>query len=155
MIKYALVCDNAHDFESWFADSGAFETQAKRGLVACPQCNSIKVGKAIMAPSVARRDRAAPAIVEPPAAEPPAAQPVAVVDEKHQALRAMLRELRARIVENTDDVGAQFPDEARRMHLGEVPHRSIRGEASWDEARALVEEGIEIMPLPRLPEEFN
>ena len=157
MIKYALVCENAHDFDSWFQSSAAFETQAKRGLVACPECGSAKVCKAIMAPSIARRDRQ---IIEPqgepaPPAAPAPTQPVALLDERQQNLRTMVRALHARIVADTDDVGRRFPDEARRMHDGDIPHRSIRGEASLEDARALLEEGVEIMPIPRLPEEWN
>src|SRR5258708_1350915 len=103
MIKYALVCDNAHEFESWFPDSAAYESQAKRGLVACPDCGSVRNSKAIMAPSVARRDRAAPtAPVEAAAVADPAPRPVAIVDERQQMLRAMVRELHLKILENTD-----------------------------------------------------
>jgi len=154
MIKYSLVCDNAHEFESWFPDSGAYESQAKRGLVACPECGSIRNSKAIMAPSVARRDRQVRAEPVPPAAEAPP-QPVALIDERQKMLRAMLRELHAKVVENTDDVGSRFPETARRMHEGEIPARSIRGEASLEEARLLVEDGIDIMPMPQLPDELN
>src|SRR5579871_2395548 len=136
MIKYALVCDNAHEFESWFPDSAAYDSQAKRGMVACPECGSIHSSKAIMAPSIARRDRqaqdrpvpAAPA--KPPADGPP--QSVALIDERQKMLRAMMRELRAKIMENTDDVGSRFPEQARRMHEGDIPARSIRGEASLE-----------------------
>lgn len=152
MIKYALVCDRAHDFESWFPDSVAYETQLKRGLVTCPDCGSIKVGKALMAPSIARQGKPA---APPPAADRPPPRPVALLDERQQKLRAMMRELRVKLIENTDDVGARFPVEARRMHEGDIPHRSIRGEASLEDARALVEDGVAIMPVPRLPEEWN
>jgi hypothetical protein len=154
MIKYALVCDNAHEFESWFPDSAAYESQARRGLVACPECGSIRSSKAIMAPSVARRDRQARAEPAQPAAEA-APQPVALIDERQKMLRAMLRELHAKILENTDDVGSRFPETARRMHEGEIPARSIRGEASLEEARLLVEDGIDVLPMPPLPDEFN
>jgi hypothetical protein len=107
-----------------------------------------------MAPSVARRDRQVRAEPVPPAAEAPP-QPVALIDERQKMLRAMLRELHAKVVENTDDVGSRFPETARRMHEGEIPARSIRGEASLEEARLLVEDGIDIMPMPQLPDELN
>ena len=150
MIRYALVCDGLHKFESWFPGAEAYEQQVNRGLVTCPICNSAVVTKAIMAPNVARTDRGGPAAA--PVAQP---QQVALLDEKMQALRAMMREMRARIIESTTDVGASFPEEARKIHEGEAEARPIRGEASWDEARALSEEGIEIMPIPVLPEERN
>ena len=155
MIKYSLVCDAAHEFESWFPGSESYEEQARRGFVECPHCQSTKVSKAIMAPNVARKDRdAAPA--EPAAPAPPAApQPVALLDEKQQHLRAMIRDLHEKIVASSDDVGESFPEEARKMHEGETPARSIRGKASFEEARALLEDGIPVLPIPDLPEERN
>jgi hypothetical protein len=163
MIKYNLVCGNAHEFESWFPDSDGFDAQARRGLVACPECNSVQVRKAIMSPSVARRDRptssspqAVPvATEEPSAAQTKAPQPVVLLDERQMALQAVLRHLHAEVMKQTDDVGRKFPEEARRMHEGDIPHRSIRGEASLQEAKDLMEEGIEIMPVPRLPDDWN
>ena len=155
MIKYSLVCDAAHEFESWFPGSESYEEQARRGFVECPHCQSTKVSKAIMAPNVARKDRdAAPA--EPATPAPPAApQPVALLDEKQQHLRAMIRDLHEKIVASSDDVGESFPEEARKMHEGETPARSIRGKASFEEARALLEDGIPVLPIPDLPEERN
>ena len=160
MIKYALVCDKAHEFESWFRDSAAYDVQARRGLVACPLCNSIRIGKAIMAPSVAgTRDYARPVEGETPAAAtpvPPAADaPVALLDERHQRLRRMIREVRAEIIAKSDDVGRSFPDEARKIHEGEAPPRSIYGQASGEEIKELLEDGIAILPMPGLPEERN
>ena len=162
MIKYSLVCDNGHEFESWFADSDAFDTQAKRGFVECPHCRSTKVSKAIMAPRIVRTDRGSP-VADTPAQDggPPAAnaaaapQQVALLDERQQAVRAMIHELRRRIVETSTDVGARFPQEARKMHEGEIPHRSIYGQATLEEAKALVEDGVPVMPIPTLPEERN
>jgi hypothetical protein len=161
MIKYALVCENGHEFESWFSDSDAYETQAKRGFVECPHCGSIKVEKALMAPSVstsrrrARNEAAAHIPAGPPAVAPVAQQPVAILDETQRALREAIRELHAKITENTVDVGAQFSDEARRMHLGEAPTRAIRGQATIAEAKELWDEGIPVLPVPRLPDERN
>ncbi len=153
MIKYSLICDKAHEFESWFASSEAFDKQVKRGLVTCPQCNSAKVAKAIMAPRVTRTDN----VTRKDAAQVPQenAKPVALLDEKSRALRETMRELRQKIIENTDDVGKAFADEARKMHEGETPRRSIRGETSFDEARALIEDGIDILPMPGLADERN
>ncbi len=157
MIRYALVCKAGHEFESWFASADSYESQERRGLVACPSCGVTRVSRAIMAPAVARRDRDRPApVAAPPVAEAPqveAPAPVAVLDEKQRALREMMRALRAEIVEKTEDLGRRFPDEARRMHEGAAPQRSIRGEATAEEARALIEDGVEILPLPPLPDE--
>lgn len=152
MIKYALVCDAAHEFESWFASSSSYDTQVKRGYVNCPYCQSTKISKAIMAPNVARTDRPEAETPAAPVAQP---QQMALLDERQQALRDMIRELHEKIVASSDDVGAAFPEEARKMHDGETPTRSIRGKASFEEARALLEDGIPVLPIPDLPEERN
>jgi hypothetical protein len=149
VIRYALGCEAGHTFESWFTNSAAFDRQAARGLIACPLCGSTKVEKAIMAPALSggREDPA-------PAAEPEKT-PVAIVSKEEVEVRKKLKELRDHIVKNADYVGEKFPEEARRMHYGEVEHRSIYGEASPDAARSLADEGIEFHPLPRLPDERN
>jgi len=154
MIKYALACDKGHTFESWFADSGAYDKQAKRGLITCPVCNSAKVEKAIMAPrlSGARKRGAAR---EADASAAPDKAPLAMMSPVEQELRAKLKELREHIVKNSDNVGEKFPEEARKMHYGETEHRSIYGVASLDEAKSLAEEGIEVHPIPALPDERN
>ena len=152
MIKYALACDRGHNFESWFADSAAYDKQAKRKLVACPHCGSEKVEKAIMAPrlSGARKKK----VSEPPPAAPEKS-PVAMVSPQEAELRGKLKELRDHLTKNADNVGSKFPEEARKMHYGETEHRSIYGDASPDEARKMVDEGIEVHPLPVLPEDRN
>ena len=159
MIKYALVCDTKHEFESWFADSAAFDKQAKRKLVACPVCDSTKVEKAIMAPRIAAKKGRLPIEMPAQAAAPetPAAvpTPVAMISPQEQEFRAKLKELRDHLVKNADNVGEKFPEEARKMHYGETEHRSIYGVASPDEAKELLEEGIECHPLPALPDERN
>ena len=153
MIKYALVCNKRHPFESWFADSAAYDKQAKRGLVSCPECGSTKVEKAIMAPRLSgTRKRARKA--EVPATASPSA-PVAMLSPQEQELRTKLKELRDHITKNADNVGKKFPEEARRMHYGEIEHRSIYGEASLESAKELIDEGIELHPLPTLPDEQN
>ena len=154
VIKYTLACDSGHEFESWFRDGAAYDTQAKRGLLACAICNSTRVRKAIMAPALGRSKRGAESPTEAAAADG-APRPVALLDERQQKLRGMMRALRNEIVAGTDDVGAKFPEEARRIHEGDSPARAIRGEASPAEARALMEEGIAVMPVPVLPEERN
>jgi hypothetical protein len=152
VIRYALSCDKGHGFESWFKNSNAYDEQAARSLIGCPVCGSTKVDKAIMAPGVARsaaREPPAPAPTQEPRA------PVAMLSEKERELRAKLRELRDHVVSHADYVGGRFPEEARKMHYGDVEHRSIYGEASPADAAELVEEGIELHPLPVLPDERN
>ena len=159
MIKYALICDKKHEFESWFADSAAFDRQAKRKLVACPMCDSVKVEKAIMAPRIAAKKGRVPIEMPTPAPEAPAAAPapapVAMMTPQEMEFRTKLKELREHLVKNADNVGEKFPEEARKMHYGESEHRSIYGVASPDEAKELLEEGIECHPLPVLPDERN
>ena len=158
MIRYALVCERGHDFESWFQDSAAYDKQVKRELVTCPQCGSAKVEKAIMAPRLSTTAKKRTAPIEAPAAvaEGPAAPaPVAMISPQEQEFRAKLKELRDHLVKNADNVGAKFPEEARKMHYGEIEHRSIYGVASPEEAKELSEEGVEFHPLPPLPDERN
>lgn len=150
MIRYALSCEAGHRFESWFNNSAAFDRQAARGLVACPMCGSAKVEKAIMAPALGGNDSLEAAV---PAE--PEKTPVAIVSKEEVEVRKKLKELRDHIVKSADYVGEKFPEEARRMHYGEIEHRSIYGEASPDSAKALADEGIEFHPLPRLPDERN
>src|SRR5262249_1344619 len=150
-------------------NSTAYDKQLKRGLIACPLCGSIEVDKAIMAPALGRRSKAAtleaaaapvPAAAPAPAAVPAPAEspdnaPVALLSQLERELGTKLKELRDHLVKNADYVGQKFPEEARRMHYGEIEHRSIYGEASPDEAKSLHEEGIEFHPLPGLPDERN
>ena len=157
MIRYAIACENGHTFESWFADSAAYDKQVKRKLLACPQCGSTSVEKAIMAPRLAtsKGRRAAPELPPTVAPDKAPAAPVAILSPQEQELRSKLKELRAHLTKNADNVGQRFPDEARKMHYGEIEHRSIYGEASPEDARELAEEGIEFHPLPILPDERN
>jgi hypothetical protein len=161
MIHYNLRCDKGHAFESWFQSSSAYEAQEKRKLVNCPVCGSAKVERAIMAPQIVSkmgRESAeaapAPATTTPTAEVAPAAStPLLMAQERE--LRAKIKELREHIVKNADNVGERFPNEARKMHYGDIEHRPIYGEASPDEARALIDEGVEVTPLPVLPDDRN
>ncbi len=161
MIHYNLRCKKGHAFESWFQSSSAYETQEKRRLVSCPLCGSTDVERAIMAPRIARKKgrEQAPAEQLPvpaPATEvipPSPSAPLLMTQERE--LRAKLKELRDHIVKNADNVGERFPNEARKMHYGDIEHRPIYGEASPDEAKALIDEGVEVMPLPTLPDDRN
>jgi hypothetical protein len=145
MIKYALGCAEGHAFESWFPDSAAYDKQRKRGFVACPECGSTRVDKAIMAPAVVVGGERAPVEVGS----------VIVVDDRRRQAREFLVRIRREIEANTYDVGAKFPQVARAIHLGEEPERAIRGRASLAEAKSLLEEGIGVLPLPMLEDELN
>ena len=144
MIKYALGCAEGHTFDSWFPDSDAFDRQRKRGLVACPECGDIRVEKAIMAPAVVGGERAA---VEAP-------QEV-LMDEGRRHARDVMSRLRREIEANTDDVGPGFLKSRGPSTQGDEPERAIRGQASLKEAKALLEEGVGVMPLPMLADELN
>jgi hypothetical protein len=160
MIRYALRCERDHSFESWFQSSSAYDSQVRRKLVTCPVCGSAKVEKAIMAPRIVGkkgRERTAPPEPATTTTTTDVAQqaPASLVMAQERELRAKLKELRDHIVKNADNVGERFPNEARAMHYGDMEHRPIYGEASPDEAKALIDEGIEVSPLPVLPEDRN
>ena len=153
MIRYALLCKAGHGFESWFRSSGDYDRQRKGGLVSCPACGSAEIEKQIMKPSLTRSGK------EKPRAEPPAASeektPVAMMSPQEQFLRTKLKELREHVTKNADYVGDKFPELARQMHYDEAERRSIYGEAKPDEVKELIDEGVEVHPLPVLPEERN
>lgn len=128
MIRYHLVCDAGHDFESWFRDSDGFERQAGASEILCPICESTRISRAVMAPHVARMS-----------------------DAEAARVRAARQAIRECLIAGTEDVGAQFPEEARKIEYGETTRRPIRGTASPDEARALLEEGVAIFPVPDEP----
>ncbi|MGC5778378.1 DUF1178 family protein [Methylobacterium sp. NFXW15] len=152
MIRYNLVCEAAHGFECWFPSSDSYDAQVERGLVGCPHCGSTSVSKAVMAPRVARKDREpAKALVS----ALPAEATVTMVSEPERKLRAMIKALHEHVAATSEHVGERFAEVARKIHYGEVEGRSIHGQASLDEARALIEEGIEVAPLPMLPDDRN
>ncbi len=132
MIRYALKCGDGHAFFSWFQSADAFDTLERKGHLACPDCGTDAVAKAVMAPQVATART--PTLTEP---ETPA--------------QTALATLRREIESKADYVGRRFASEARAMHDGESPRRSIWGEARPDEARALVEDGVPVAPLPFVP----
>jgi hypothetical protein len=141
MIRFSLSCDNDHDFDGWFRNGEDFDRQKRRGLVSCPVCQSVKVDKALMAPSVStgrRQDRIA----------------LAMGEEQRKAL-AQLKAMADEAKKNADYVGDKFAEEARRIHFGEVEQRGIYGEATAEEARGLIEDGVEFMPLPVFPDDQN
>ena len=133
MIKYNLICDAAHEFEGWFRSSSDYDDQAEAGLLECPACGSQSVQKAVMAPAIARsRDSGREQRFH----------------QMRQSMQEAVQRARDYVEQNFDYVGDQFSDEARRIHYGESEERGIYGEASGAEVRDLVEEGIEVAPLP-------
>ena len=149
MIRFALRCDNDHRFESWFRSGPAFDALQAGGQVECPVCASRQIEKAPMAPAVSAGK------AEPAARSPEATGGVLSAGRDSDVARALDR-LRRAIEAGTDDVGRQFADEARAIHEGRAPERAIRGEASADETRALLRDGIPVMPLPfRDPQKAN
>ena len=171
MIVFDLTCAQGHVFEGWFRDGAAFEVQRTAGDIVCPVCADCAVNKAPMAPNLATRGRgddaetvetvksAAPRFKardrrsrEEVFQAPPAGSPGRVAQLAAEAAQA-LRALRDEVKKSCDYVGEKFAEEARKMHYGEAEQRSIYGETTFDEARELREEGIEIQPLPRLPRE--
>ncbi|MEM9332667.1 MAG: DUF1178 family protein [Pseudomonadota bacterium] len=146
MIKFSLICDQDHEFEAWFSSGQDFEKQRKRGLVECPSCGSIKVGKSLMAPRVSGTKKSADQSV-PMAAMP---QPQLTAEMVEQ-----LRQIKKHVEANAENVGEKFPEEARKIHYGESEARGIYGKASLDEAASLAEEGVNVLPIPDLPEEKN
>ncbi|MBN8993542.1 MAG: DUF1178 family protein [Rhizobiales bacterium] len=158
MIRYNLRCERGHAFESWFQSSSAYESQEKRRLVSCPSCGSVKVERAIMAPRIVSkkgRDSAPVPAAEIAGTEVAATESTPLLMAQERELRAKIKELRDHITRNADNVGERFPTEARKMHYGDIEHRPIYGEASPDEARALIDEGVEVSPLPVLPDDRN
>ncbi|OCW58310.1 DUF1178 family protein [Hoeflea olei] len=142
MIRFSLQCDKDHGFEGWFASNADFEAQNRRGLVECPLCGSHTVEKALMAPAVVAKQEA------------PATRPLAM-DPHQREVMQKLREMVKAIRQNAEDVGERFAEEARKIHLGEAEARGIIGQASSEEARSLIEDGIEIAPLPEFPEDLS
>ncbi|WP_158968807.1 DUF1178 family protein [Chachezhania sediminis] len=138
MIRYALKCSQGHDFESWFQSASAFDKLLGAGLVECSMCGDSNVTKALMAPSVS-------------APKKEAAKPRRDLAEPQSEMEKAIAELRREVEKNSEYVGLSFADEARAMHEGETPHRSIYGEARHDEARKLIEDGVPVAPLPFMP----
>lgn len=160
MIRYKLQCNKNHEFEAWFGSSTAYDRQAKRGHVECPQCGSKKVTKALMAPGVAtseKRERGREQLPVPvaQATEVAAAPEAAERTQLQQKFLQVMREIRREVESKAEYVGPKFAEEARKIHHEETQARGIWGEATLEEARELVEEGIDCLPLPPLPEDKN
>ncbi len=146
MISFNLCCDDGHEFEGWFRNGQAFDEQAEAGVLECPYCGSNTVTKGLMAPAVPaksnKRDDAP-------------AQVAATPDPAARELVDQIRKLRTHLRENSEYVGEKFTEEARRIHYDDGEKRGIYGEASVEDARELREEGIDVLPLPVLPEDQN
>lgn len=142
MIRYSLNCESAHEFEGWFSSSSDFDAQLGRGLISCPVCGSSKVEKMLMAPSLST-------------ARKKDAMRNLAMDAAQKEVLTKIKETIATIRANAEDVGDKFPEEARKIHYGEAEERGIIGQASIEEAKALLEEGIDVAALPVLPDEVN
>lgn len=132
MIAYSLRCHKGHEFEGWFRDSSAFDEQSGSGHLSCPSCKSVRIEKAIMAPAVSGTKKA---VVRSKATE-------------ERQMRQFATGLRKYVQQNADYVGPNFAEEARKIHYGETPDRHIYGEATARDAKELVDEGIDVAPLP-------
>ncbi len=154
MIVFDLACrDSGHSFEGWFASSAAFEEQAGRGLIACPQCGSVEIEKALMAPNLSRKGNQ---IAVPGSAEK--APVTNTLPPQVQEALGKLASLQAQALKQSTWVGDQFADQSRAIHYGEREVEQIHGQATLEEAKALIEEGIAVMPLPfpvAPPEDVN
>ena len=162
MIVFDLECHPAaHRFEGWFASSDEFARQQERGLVACPTCGSVDVAKAVMAPNLGRKGNQlpepAPRAARQPAAEAPPPAPAPTMPAltnsgppltpEAAALFQAMATAQAAALKSSRWVGESFADQARAMHYGEKSHEPIHGQATTDEARELVDEGIEVAPI--------
>lgn len=141
MIHYSLRCDNGHSFDAWFKNAETFDQQHSAGSISCPSCDSNRVEKAPMAPAVAR---AGADKVTFTAGHP-----------EHAEILELMRAMRRKVVSESDYVGDRFAEEARKIHFREADPRGIYGEATRDEVTSLLEDGVEFLPLPNLPEEQN
>lgn len=154
MIVFDLKCGaHGHVFEAWFGSSRDFADQTARGLLSCPICADVDVTKAVMAPAVAakgnrRNDVALPAPIAPPPAAPSVSVGHAPDMAQMQAMLQALAKAQGEVLKDSTWVGRGFAEQARAMHYGEQDHRSIHGEVAPEEARALIEEGVEVAPLP-------
>jgi hypothetical protein len=144
MIRYRLGCSHGHEFESWFHTIDAYDAQSHAGAVACPLCGSTEITKQPMAPAVvSARSNAI------------ASQDAQSLGDQRAAVLDALRAFKHSVVKNSEDVGAGFADEARKIHFGDAEERNIRGSSTPEEARALFEDGVAFGILPPLPEDLN
>ena len=154
MIAYSLICAGGHAFEGWFASGAAYDAQAAKGSLACPMCGDRRIAKGVMSPAVKTsvtkkkgRSESLPVVATP--------APSARTQPDPQKMQQFMAGFRKYVEENADYVGPRFPEEARKIHYGETEERQIYGEATPEEAREMVEEGIDIAALPPDPDDLN
>ena len=141
MIRYDLVCENEHFFESWFKDSKSYQKQLEANEIACPKCNNSNISKSLMAPGIPKKTNTKNGNV--------------IANSSSSTINNAIRKIRDEIKKNSDYVGDQFPEEARKIHYNEAEMRSIYGKASKKEITELVDEGIDIIQIPEIPDDKN
>jgi Uncharacterized protein conserved in bacteria len=141
VIQYSLHCEKGHQFDAWFKSAAAYDEQHQRGIVTCPVCDSHTVEKSLMAPAVSRANSEKVSL--------------SIGHPEHARIREALKALRHKVESEADYVGDRFAEEARKIHFGEVDPRGIYGEASREEIAGLIEDGVDFMPLPTVPDEHN
>jgi len=142
MIRYNLICENEHNFDSWFKSSKSYNIQKKSNDILCPVCNSYNISKALMSPGILTKTNSSE-------------KNKLLNDKNSKIIRDGLLKLKKEIKNNADYVGADFPNEARKIFYKESKDRSIYGEATHDDVKDLIEEGIDILPLPETPDDKN
>lgn len=150
MIKYTLACNEGHEFESWFENAAAYEKLSKAGMMSCVECGSMEVQKSLMAPRV-RTDRAKAARPETLGPAPVETQPIAGAQDPK--LAEAIEAIKTHVEKNSRYVGRSFSKVARDMHFGDQKQEAIHGEASAEEAKSLLDDGISVVPLPFLPKQ--
>ena len=141
MIRYDLVCENEHFFESWFKDSKTYQKQLEANKIACPKCNNSNISKSLMAPGIPKKTNTKNGNV--------------IANSSSKSINDAIRKIRDEIKKNSEYVGDQFPEEARKIHYNEAEMRSIYGKASKTEITELVDEGIDIIQIPEIPDDKN
>tara|TARA_Y200000002_G_scaffold383287_1_gene404880 strand:+ start:4320 stop:4745 length:426 start_codon:yes stop_codon:yes gene_type:complete len=141
MIRYDLVCENEHFFESWFKDSKSYQKQLEANEIACPKCNNSNISKSLMAPGIPKKTNTKNGNV--------------IANSSSSSISNAIRKIRDEIKKNSEYVGDQFPEEARKIHYNEAEMRSIYGKASKKEITELVDEGIDIIQIPEIPDDKN
>jgi len=167
-----LQCAQGHSFEGWFGSQDDYDSQRARGLVTCPMCNDSDITKKLSAPRLNLGHGIAPALAvaphdavpggaqlpaklpAPEASSPVPSSDLALSSETLSQMQAAMMKVVRHVIANTEDVGSQFAEEARKIHYGEREERNIRGQATREETEALIDEGIDVMPLP-VPENLK
>ena len=141
MIRYDLFCENEHFFESWFKDSKSYQKQLDANEIVCPVCDSCNISKSLMAPGIPKKTNTKNGNV--------------IANSSSRSINDAIRKIRDEIKKNSEYVGDQFPEEARKIHYNEAEMRSIYGKASKTEITELVDEGIDIIQIPEIPDDKN